>query len=309
MSAGWVAAAVRGKGLARRRLEPDVLTSLAASRSLAEALAILARTPYGREVRPDMDLATAQWAITATLVWHLRILLGWSPPLRSRPLREVTAGFEIGNVVGHLARMNGQPAPASLTLGSLGTAWTALSRSQSPAELHAALRSSVWGDPGGDDPATVRLALQLRWARRVLDGAPAAADWAVSGTTLILARVLATDALSTLGRSARLDITYVLGPRWQHATSFAELPGLLPLAVGRLLRDVDGADDLWRAEARWWAALESGGAALMAHPLSDSSSSIGVAALLAVDAWRARAAIAIAAHGGGALEEVFDGVA
>jgi len=58
MTVGWVAAAVRGRGMARRRLGRDGVRRLAASESLAVALATLASTPYGREVRPDMDLAS-----------------------------------------------------------------------------------------------------------------------------------------------------------------------------------------------------------------------------------------------------------
>lgn len=47
--------------------------------SLEVALAALADTPYGHELHPGQPLAEAQRAVTATLLWHLRVLAGWLP--------------------------------------------------------------------------------------------------------------------------------------------------------------------------------------------------------------------------------------
>ena len=309
MSAGWVAAGVRGQGLARSRLGHDGACSLATTESLADALAILVRTPYGREVRADMDLIDAQQAVAATVLWHLRILAGWAPSLRSGSLRLMAAGFEIANVTGHMARLAGQPAPAPFALGSLAMAWPMVSVARTPAEVRTALRTSVWGDPGSDDLPTIRLALQLGWTRRILDSVPAAADWAISGTALVLARVLAVGALPALSRSTRRDVTHILGPQWQQASCLDELARCLPRPAAQALRGVNGAENLWRAEVRWWATVESTGAALAARPHPGPASGIGVVGLLAADAWRTRAALAIAARGGGVLSEVLDAVA
>ncbi len=122
MSAGWVAATVRGRGLARRRLGEEGAKHLARSGSLPAALAALGTTSYGPAVRADMDLVTAQRAVSATVLWHLRVLAGWGPPLGAGPLRALAAGFEIANVSGHLARLAGEPAPAPYALGSMATA-------------------------------------------------------------------------------------------------------------------------------------------------------------------------------------------
>ena len=309
MSAGWVAAGVRGQGLTRRRLGDDGARSLAASESLTDALTILVRTPYGRDVRADMDLTDAQHAVAATVLWHLRILAGWAPSLRSGSLRLMAAGFEITNVIGHMARISGQPAPAPYALGSLSMAWPTVSVARTPAEVRTALRSSMWGDPGSGDLATIRLTLQFGWTRRVLDSVPAAADWAISRTALMVARVLAAGALPTLSRSTRRDVTHVLGPQWQQARSLDELARCLPRPAAQALQGVDAADDLWRAEVRWWATVESAAATLATLPHPGPSSAIGVVGLLATDAWRTRAALAIAARGGGELSEVLDAVA
>ncbi len=184
MSAGWVAAGVRARGLARRRLGRDGALDLAASDTLVAALGTLANTPYGREVKTAMDLASAEHAVFATLLWHMRILAGWGPPLGSGPLRLLATGFEVANVTGRLARIGGQNAAPPYALGSMATAWPVVSEAQTPSEVRGALASSSWGDPGGEDLATVRLALLLGWARRVLDGVPGAADWAISGSAL-----------------------------------------------------------------------------------------------------------------------------
>jgi len=309
MSAGWVAASVRGRGLVRRRLGDDGARRLARSASLPSALDALGNTPYGPALRADMDLATAQRAVSATVLWHLRVLAGWGPPLGAGPLRLLAAGFEIANVSDHLARLAGQPAPAPYTLGSMATVWPPVSRARTPAEVRTALRTSGWGDPGSDDPAAVRLAMQLAWARRVSDEVPGAADAAIGGGALVVARVLAAGARATLGPSARRDATRLLGPQWTEAVSAEDLARHVPRRARQALHGVESAENLWQAERRWWSAVESTGGTLAARFATGAAAGVGVAALLAVDAWRVRAALALAAGGGGDLAEVLDGVA
>ena len=81
MSSGWIAAQVRSRGLARHRLGGPEARRLAGMASLGEALSSLAATPYGTVVRPDMDLVTAQRAVSNSVLWNLRVLAGWAPPL------------------------------------------------------------------------------------------------------------------------------------------------------------------------------------------------------------------------------------
>ena len=309
MSAGWVAAGVRGRGLLRRRLGPEGVIRLAWSRSLEAALAELESTPYRREVRPGMDLASAQRAVSATVLWHLRVLAGWGPPLAAGPLRVLAGSFEIANIAGHLARLSGQPAQDAYDLGSLATAWPAVSRARSAAEARAVLRASPWGDPGSEELPGLRLSLELAWARRVLDGVPGAADWAVATAALVVARVIAAGAQSSLAAGAVRDATHVLGPRWQTADSLDDLATRLPRAAAKALDGVPGPEDLWLAEVRWCWALEEIGTCLVARPRPDSATGTGIAAQLEADAWRVRAALAVAAVGGGDLAEAVGGVA
>ncbi len=309
MSAGWVAAMVRGRGLALRQIGREEAREVAHCTSLASAIAMLASTAYGRELRSDMDLASAQHAVSATVLWHLRVLAGWGPSLGARPLRVLAAGFELSNIVGKLAALRGETASRPYALGSLALSSTAILAARTAAEVRSDLRSSPWGDPGSDDPAVIRLALQLGWARLVLEGAPEAGDWATSGAALVLARVLAVGALSSLSPSARHDASRVLGRNWQRATALSELPQYLPRMAARFLRGAETPEDLWRAEASRWTIVESSATALAARTPPDAGCAIGVAGLLATDAFRARAALALAANGGGDLFGVLDAVA
>lgn len=307
MSAGWIAAGVRGRGLVRRRIGDDGARRVAASASLEGGIAELAGTSYGRDLRPGLDLAAAQHAVSAAVLWHLRVLAGWVPPLGSGPLRILAAGFEIANVSGHLAELSGQPATAPYELGTMGTAWRAVSAARTPGEVRASLRASAWGDPGREDLASVRLALALAWARLVLDGVPGAGAWAVGGAALVLARVVAAGAGSELAPTVRRDAARLVGPDWERARSVDELAGHLPVRAARALRDVTDARDLWVADARWWSNLEAEADTLAGRSPPDASAGIGAMALLAADARRVRAALAVAARGGqvvGSLDAV-----
>lgn len=309
MTAGFVAAGVRGRGLARRCLGAEGARQLAASPSLPDALATLATTAYGREVRQTMSLADAQHAVSGTVLWHLRVLAGWVPPLGAEPLRLLAAGFEAANVTGHLARLTGRRAPAPYDLGSMASIWSRVSAARTPGEVRAALRSSPWGDPGSDELPAVRLALRLAWARRVLDGAPGAGDWAIAGAALVVARVLAAGARPALQGRAGEDADHLLGPQWRAAASPAELAAHVPRTAARTLRGVAGRDDLWRAEVAWWRTVGSEGAALAVRPRPDASAGVGVVAMMAADAWRVRGALAMAAAGQGAAWEGLGAVA
>jgi hypothetical protein len=60
--------------------------------------------------------------------------------------------------------------------------------------------------------------------------------------------------------------------------------------------------DLWRAEIRWWSRLRQEGLELLHGSGLDSSPVVGAVAVLSADAWRVRAALELAARGGGSLE-------
>ncbi len=54
MSAGWVAGSVRARALVRSRTDAGVARRLAACGSLADALHLLAATPYGANIRREL---------------------------------------------------------------------------------------------------------------------------------------------------------------------------------------------------------------------------------------------------------------
>ena len=298
MSAGWVAAPVRARGLIRRRLGDTAIRAMAGCPSVADALTIAAASPYGRDIRTDMDLVEAERALFAVVLWHLRVLAGWGPPMSGESMRALAAGFEIANVRAHLAHLDGRAAPEPYELGSMSTAWPSLSRTESVAALRAALGASIWGDPGTDDAAGIVVAMQLVWAKRVLDAVPGAGEWAATGAALVLAKVLAAGAISALSPLALRQADRLFGPAWAESTSLPDLRRRLPRPARPALDEVEGPEHLWHAEARWWTTLGASGAQHVRGAVTDESTWVGAAAVLAADAWRARAALEVADRGG-----------
>ncbi len=229
------------------------------------------------------------------LLLELRTLAGWLPRGALEPVRALAGWFELVNVEDRLAFLGGGELRPSFNLGSLGLAWAQISVAQSPGELRRALATSPWGDPGGEAPEDVHLALRLGWARRVLSVVPEAASWAAGGLALLLAREVAADA-GRLDR-ARERMPSALGSRWPSAGSFEELRRTLPAYAAWPLVGIEADDDLWRAEAQWWGRVEQDAEQLVRGPLEGRGVVVGVIALLALDAVRVGAALGTAALG------------
>jgi hypothetical protein len=309
MTGDWVAVAVRGRGLAGRRLGRAGVRRIAQYSSVAAAVADLSRTAYGRDVRPGMDLRTAQHAVYATLAWHLRILAGWAPIHGADRVRRLAAGFEIANITGRLAHLDGRPAEPAFTLGALAVGWSNVAAARTPAEVRQALTASAWGDPGSEELAAIRMVLAAAWARRVSEHVPEADAWSSAFAALLVARALAAGVFLASDDVTRRHISAVLGLRWTRAATLAELPSLVPRAAAWVLEGVKAPGDLWRAELRWWNRLEVDGLRLCATPRPEPGMVVGLVALLAADAWRTCGALERAARGGHVTAEDFDEVA
>lgn len=263
VSLPWTAGSVRARLLADRCVGPRGAEAIAAAGSLEAGLGILAGTPYGRTVRPGMDLAAAQHAVAATLLWHLRVLAGWLPRGGAEVIRVLAGWFEIRNIEDRLALLAGSPRPPPYALGSLAGAWRLVAPAPTAAAVRAALAGSVWGDPATDDPAGIHLALRLAWAERVRRRVPEAARWAKGAVELLVLRE------QEAGRSDR--------------PSTARSRGL---------------GDLWEAEEGWWRGLESDAASMLARPGHDRGVVVASVALLAADARRVRGALVTAVSDG-----------
>jgi hypothetical protein len=291
VSAGWVAASVRARAMAQRRLGAAGTRSLAGQPSLEAALEVLAESSYGRDVRAGSTLPEAQRAVAATLLWHLRVLAGWV----DERLREVTGGS------------HEQP----FRLGGLATAWTTLATATSPADLREQLGRSAWGDPGSEDPDGIRLGMRLSWASRVAANVPEARPWAAGAAALLVARTLLPDG-ARIPATTVLAVTPLLGARWPEATTLATLRAGLPPEARWALSHADDPTDLWQAEAAWWLRVGRDGFALLRRPVTTAEPVLGAVAVLATDAWRVRAALEVAARGGASVPaamEAFDAVA
>lgn len=271
--AGDVAGWIRGKALLQRRVGAGTARRLAGAGDVPEAVRLLSTTPYGYAVTPGMDLAAAQRAVSATLLWHLRILAGWQTPLRSSPIRSLAAGFEVANTVDLLLSLEGADRPAPFELGSLSTAWRALRPARSPDQVRAVLGHSRWGDPGSADPAAVRLAMTVEWAYRVWDEVPAAGSWAREAAKLLAAHLEASGVQAGVSPATRHRLQQLIGRE----------------------PDTLGVDRLEEAWLRWWHQVAERARAMTAGGRPGPEATAGVVGLLAVDAWRVRAALALSA--------------
>ncbi|WP_405878017.1 hypothetical protein OG762_04645 [Streptomyces sp. NBC_01136] len=306
MSAGWVAGAVRAKALVGRYPGAGGAREIAGCGTFDDALRCLAATPYSRYARSAVGLPEAQRAVTATLLWHLRVLAGWLPRGGARLLVPLVAGFEIANVASRLPAPDGRraEAPEPYRLGALETAWRTLERAGTPAELRAALIASPWGDPGGDTPWALITGMRMAAARRTAVAVPPARRWAQGRAVLLTARELFVYQRSLPG-PARRDAARLLGARASAATSYQEFRERLPATAGWVLADIEEAGALWKAEARWWRTVQADGAAMLREGRYGPRVVVGAVAVLSVDAWRVRAALESAARGGRS-GEVFD---
>jgi len=295
--------------LADRRVGRAAGRSLARAGSLSEALVALTHTPYDHDVRAGMNLAAAERAVSMTLLWHLRVLAGWAPNRGHERVRVLAAAFEIANIVGAFAQFDARPVVAPYELGAFATAWPQVARASSGPEIRAALTASIWGDPGGTEMAAVGAALTIAWIRRVAFGVPEAANWAKMFGGLLLARMIAAGTPPVAGSANDRTLRTVIGGGWTATTALADLPALVHRSAALALDAEDTAGTLWRADVRAWRLLETDALRMQRGWRPGPGAVVAAAALLAVDAWRVRAALELAARGGQAPDEVLDVVA
>lgn len=309
MKASWVAGGVRARALARRRYGAGAAASLASCGSLAEALDRLAATPYGHDVRPGMSLADAQLAVSATTLWHYRVLGGWVPSQGVQLLRVLAAGFEIANTDRLLRSFRDGRGQEDTTpayrLGALATAWPRLERTTSVPALRGVLAVSPWGDPGDESPWAVRVGMRLSWAHRAYLMLPS--RWVLGATALLVAREQLV-AGHVLGPVARRTAETLLGAPALAAGTLTDFVAALPRDAAWPLAEVTDTAALWLAEAGWWKQAERDAFQQLRTSQLGPGTLLGAAALLGVDAWRVRAALEVAARGGQG-REVFDAVA
>ncbi|MDX5400132.1 MAG: hypothetical protein LPK92_10495, partial [Actinomycetes bacterium] len=185
------------------------------------------------------------------------------------------------------------------------TAWPRAQAAQSPEELAEVLRTSRWGET--DEQSALRDLLTLARLGRLSTESVASRPWARAHAGLIVSRLLLVDG-ATPSRRLRQLARPLLGDRWATATTFGELRDALPRPAQALLADLEEPTELWLAEARHHATVEADALRLLRAALPGPDVVLGGVTVLAVDAWRVRAALAAAATGAGG-SEVLDAVA
>jgi len=306
VKAGWVAGSVRARLLLERRAGPDLTAAVAGAASLDEAIEALrlSRTGYAKGMPEGTGLEEAQHAVAAAVLLAARVLAAWLPRDAAVGLRALASWFELVNIEDRIAYLSGGELRPAFELGVLASAWQSAAETSSLEELRRLLGRSAWGDVGGDDPRELHLALRLAWAKRVAGQVPAAQAWAAGAVAILLAaemfvagRFFDPPAARGLG----------LGDSWPGAGTVAELRRRLPRNAGWTLDGIDEPADLWRAEIIWWLKVGADAEALVRSRLDGDGVVVGAVALLALDAVRVNAALAVAERSSAAgAKEVLD---
>jgi hypothetical protein len=305
VNADWVAASVRARAMARRRVGTGTCRRIAGRSSIAEALQDLEGTGYADSLAAG-GLEEAQRATADAVLWQLRVLAGWLPASGTRLVRAAAAGLERENILNLARHLDGGPERPEHALGALATAWPRLRGSTSREELDTALRHSPWGDPGEGSPPNLADVLRIAWLRELGAAAPRARPWAATAAALMAGRLVLVDASRPSLRLRRLARP-LLGEAWAEAGDLEELRAALPVSLRSMFDGIDRPTDLWRAEVRAVNAVEEDAFGLLRTAMPGPSVVLGAIVVLSIDAWRVRAALAAAEAGGGS--EVLDAVA
>jgi len=141
---------------------------------------------------------------------------------------------------------------------------------------------------------------------RVANAVPEARAWAYAWLALTVARRRLVEQRE-LPEPVLMRARLMLGAA-AAASDLASFTDALAMRLGWLFDGITEADGLWTAEARWWARVEADGLTMLGRSQFTRARTIGAVAVLAADAWRCRAALALASRGGGPMD-VYDVVA
>jgi len=131
--------------------------------------------------------------------------------------------------------------------------------------------------------------MRLSWAAHLADAFDAAIPWAAGAAALLVARERLLEGRE-LNPQASARAAALLGREAPRADSLPEMAARLPVAAAWAIEDLGRPEDLWRGEIHWWRRLDRDGRAMLADSRFRLEPVVGALALLAVDAWRTRAA-------------------
>ena len=302
MKADWVAASVRARSMAQRRVGAAASREVAAQPGLDRALSSLQGSSYAERLTGAPGLVAAERALQETVLWQLRVLAGWLPASGTALARAAAGIFEIENIMALAHQLaGGAKTPEPYHLGALATAWPRVRTAGSSQELATILRATAWGDVGAAGRGVLRDALTVAWVRRLAAVAPPARPWCSAVCVLTAARILTVDGVTPASPVLHL-LRPVIGRSWEAATSIAGFSSALPPSLRTVVLGIASPKELWRAEARMWAAVEKDGFRLLRGSMPGPDVVLGAIAVLSTDAWRVRAALTAAAAAAGSSE-------
>lgn len=221
MRSDWVAASVRARSMAQRRVGAGTCREIAAAPGLQAALGQLADTVYGKELIQDQarhgtrnggdfragdlpamqTLTEAHRATRRTVLWQLRVLAGWLPAGGTRLVRAAAAAFEADNILAldaSLRRENAASGAAAQPAAGL-TAGDAAQTASGPTGSGLAGSGLTAGDAAGTAAfrafdlgglATAWPRIQTAATEEELQSALASSPWGDPGPETALSDVL-----------------------------------------------------------------------------------------------------------------------
>ena len=260
MSAGWVAGSVRGRLLTRRRLGTAGAREVARTGSSDAAVAALAGSSYGRDVHAGMSVGrrragrSGRCACGICGCWRDGCRLGPATPCGCSPAGSSWSTSATGSL-----RWPASRVVEPYVLGALavaGPGW----RPRRP-RMRFGRRSP--GRPGATQGRRSGLTRRSPWRRGGRAGwptpYPGRRTWAAGAAALVVPGS-SPPASPARRRRRRSPAATRAGVGEPQPMSRAWRRGCQPRRRW-VLDGMDGPDDLWRAEGRWWRRVDDDAAA------------------------------------------------
>jgi hypothetical protein len=238
-----------------------------------------------------------QHAVGAHALWHLRILAGWVPPKGVSIIRALAGWFEIANVEAMAASTNQTvELAARYELGRLSVIGHGARHARTLVELRKAVAASQWRDPGGETVESLLIGMRLGWAGLIRQAATDRREWGSGLAAMILAQDLFLPGAAH--RNASVRRAQGIGSGWQNTTDLASYIAALPAAAAWVFADVQGVEELWRAEDTWWERIAADGADLLLTSQLGRGTVTGAAAVIVADARGTQVSLSRSARAG-----------
>ncbi len=252
--------------MTNRRLGRVAVRRLAASPSLESALSASSRTAYGHDLHVTDDLATAAKGCGRVDLWNVRVLAGVGAPQGVGDPQGMAGSPRGGERPGSSRSLEGVAVGPPYRLGGLSTAWPARREGWQRGGGQVGPRDFALGGPGRRFTTRHRAHASDVSRRPGHRGCARGCCMGLRGGGPAGGTRGGPRPPGPAARRAEVGRPGRRGARAEGGLG-AGARGAGPGTQARWALDgVHDADDLWRAEGRWWARVERDGFALVRRP-------------------------------------------